>query len=287
MNNTGWIAVGATALALAVGGFLVFESNDDDAASDQPEPVAVATPQPSVTPRVKYPVPQGAVGDDVQNPGKGSGETQASQQPTPAPLPALQDSDAPLLAEAKPLFGTAGMPDFLVPNALIEHFVVTVENLDRQPIRMGFRPVRHVPGRPSVDGKRGEQSVLYLSASNAERYTPYVRALNALDPAQVAALYRRYYPLFQKAYKNLGYPRAYFNDRLIAVIDHLLETPVVEYPIPVVQPKVFYQFADPALEELSWGQKTLIRMGSKHMATVKTFLRALRAELTTGEHAAN
>ncbi len=287
MNNTGWIAVGVSALALAAGGFLVLQQDDSDVATDQSAQEVEAAPQPSVAPKVQYPVPQASAGDKDEVPAKNSTVAEASRQPAPAPLPALQDSDGPLLAEATPLFGKSGVPDFLVPDALIEHLVVTVENLDRQPIRMGFRAVRHVPGRPVVDGKRGEQKVLYLSAANTERYAPYVRVLDAMDPAQVAALYRRYYPLFQKAYKNLGYPRAYFNDRLIAVIDHLLATPVVDYPIPVVQPKVFYQFVDPALEELSWGQKTLIRTGPKHMTTVKAFLRALRAELTAGGTAAD
>jgi hypothetical protein len=33
------------------------------------------------------------------------------------------------------------------------------------------------------------------------------------------------------------------------------------------------------LEALSWGQKTLIRMGPSHMAAVKAKLREIRAEI--------
>ncbi|NIL96265.1 MAG: DUF3014 domain-containing protein, partial [Planctomycetales bacterium] len=58
-----------------------------------------------------------------------------------------------------------------------------------------------------------------------------VKMLAALDTKQVVAVYRRLYPLFQEAYESLGYPNAYFNDRLIEVIDHLLATPQVSDPV--------------------------------------------------------
>ncbi len=277
MNNTAWVAVGLGALALIAGGLLIFQ-NDGGVVADDVAQIVAPSPQPSEAPKIRYPVSEAETAIDTASPDEG--EVEVAHSPTPAPLPALENSDTPLVAEATPLFGKGGLPDFLVPTALIEHFVVTVDNLDRHPIRLGFRPVRHVPGRPVVDGGGSEKSVRYLAAANTQRYAPYVRALEALDPAQVAALYRRYYPLFQQAYKNLGYPRGYFNDRLVEVVDHLLATPAVEYPIPVVQPKVFYQFADPALEDLSWGQKSLIRVGPSQMVTVKSFLRDLRVELT-------
>ena len=50
-------------------------------------------------------------------------------------------------------------------------------------------------------------------------------------------------------------------------------------PIALVQPGVQYQYADPKLEQLSAGQKAMIRMGSANAAVVKEKLRALRAAL--------
>jgi hypothetical protein len=47
------------------------------------------------------------------------------------------------------------------------------------------------------------------------------------------------------------------------VIDHLLATPDVTGPIKLTQPSVFYQFADPSLEERSAGQKLMIRSGPR------------------------
>jgi hypothetical protein len=66
-----------------------------------------------------------------------------------------------------------------------------------------------------------------------------------------------------------GLPDGYFNDRLVEVIDHLLATPDIAGPIKLTQPSVYYQFADPSIEERSAGQKAMIRLGSKNAAIVK------------------
>jgi hypothetical protein len=103
--------------------------------------------------------------------------------------------------------------------------------------------------------------------------------VTSADINNVADTYHRFYPLFQKAYVNLGYPDGYFNDRLIEVIDHLLATPVVEPPIVLDRPNVLYRFADPELEALSSGRKLLIRMGNEHAEKIKNSLRDLRAAI--------
>src|ERR1700734_3603000 len=96
-----------------------------------------------------------------------------------------------------------------------------------------------------------------------------VAVINKLDAKQLGALYIHYYPLFQQSYQNLGYPNGYFNDRLVTTIDHLLTTPDVTGDIVLVRPNVMYQFADPNLEDLSAGQKVLLRMGPANAAIVK------------------
>ena len=66
---------------------------------------------------------------------------------------------------------------------------------------------------------------------------------------------------------------------MIEVIDHLLATPDVKEPIALTQPKVLYEFADPALQELSAGQKALLRMGPDNETRVKAKLREIRKAL--------
>jgi hypothetical protein len=79
---------------------------------------------------------------------------------------------------------------------------------------------------------------------------------------------------------RLGYPDAYFNDRLVEVIDHLVTTPMPEGPIVLTRPNVLYEFADPDLEALSSGQKLLLRMGPDNSATLKRILGKFRSRLT-------
>jgi hypothetical protein len=101
--------------------------------------------------------------------------------------------------------------------------------------------------------------------------------LERTDPGIAVAGYRRLYPQLQKAYEDLGYPNGYLNDRVVDVIDHLLETPEAPGPLLLEQPKVLYRFADADLESRSAGQKLLLRMGVDHARVVKEKLRAVRA----------
>jgi hypothetical protein len=124
---------------------------------------------------------------------------------------------------------------------------------------------------------KGDDQHAVLDPANYQRYTPYVTALQMVDAKQLAQIYFHFYPLFQQAYQNLGYPNGYFNDRLVETIDNLLETPDVSGDIALQRPNVMYQFADPMLENLSAGQKTLVRMGPQNEAIIKAKLKELRA----------
>jgi hypothetical protein len=107
-----------------------------------------------------------------------------------------------------------------------------------------------------------------------------VEVLRKTDMQRFAAVYLHFYPLFQKAYQDLGYPNGYFNDRLVQVIDVLLATPQITGPVELVRPNVMYTFADPKLESRPAGQKVLIRMGPDNAAAVKAKLMELRAIIT-------
>lgn len=188
------------------------------------------------------------------------------------PLPQLNDSDPELRDSLGSLFGRS-LDQVLVPQNIVRNIVVTVDNLPRKKLNVQRAPVKPTPGEFAARGS----DQFALSPENYARYAPIVKLVQSADTQQVADLYRRYYPLFQQAYVDLGYPDGYFNDRLVEVIDHLLETPDVQGPITLTQPGVFYEFADPGLESRSAGQKILLRMGNDNAAAVKTKLRELRS----------
>lgn len=198
---------------------------------------------------------------------------------TGAPLPALGDSDAAVHESLSGIFGNA-IDRFLVPKDIVRHVVATIDNLPRKKTSVQMWPVQPTGGLPVVDSQ-GES--LTLSEQNYARYAPLMALVRNTDTKQVAALYKRYYPLFQQAYSELGYPDAYFNNRLVEVIDHLLQTPEITGPVALKQPGVFYEFADQSLEDRSSGQKLLLRMGPTNAATIKMKLRELRREVARSD----
>jgi hypothetical protein len=132
-----------------------------------------------------------------------------------------------------------------------------------------------------------------ISADNGLRYTPYVLLIETVDLQQVALAYAHLYPAFQKAYEDLGYPRRYFNDRVVEVLDQLLATPDVEGAIKVrrpavngpmqpTRPWVLYEFEDPAFQALTAGQRMLLRTGAVNERRLKARLSELRRLLATG-----
>jgi hypothetical protein len=172
--------------------------------------------------------------------------------------------------------GASAFKQFVRPENLIRHIVVTVDNLAKPKLAVDERPVQPTRGSFQVSG---DDSQATLSPNNAARYAPALAALRKLDNEQLVALYLQYYPLFQSAYQDLGYPNAYFNDRLIAVIDDMLLAPRPPEPVALTRPKVMYEYADPDLESRSAGQKLVMRMSVAEAAEVKDRLRSLRGAL--------
>ena len=211
-----------------------------------------------------------------------SEEPATPAEPQPERLPGLNNSDAPLQAALESVLTVQSHEPLFYPDGLIRRLVVSVDNLPgRQFPRSNYRLARPTPGLMVVERETaGQDERLYLSPENYARYRAFVGVIDGLDSAGLVAIYRRFYPLFQQVYENLGYPAsAYFNDRLIDIIDQLLATPNVAGRIELVRPHVLYQYADPELEKLSAGQKVLIRIGPENARTVKAKLREIRQAL--------
>jgi len=190
------------------------------------------------------------------------------------PLPALADSDRATTQELANLLGADSLLRYVVPQDLVRRIVVTVDNLPRKTYAQRLSPVMPVAGAFAVDGKGGSTTI---GAANAKRYAGMVKVLESVDAKALVAAYVRFYPLFQEAYRELGYPKGHFNDRLVETLDLLIATREPSGPVALAQPKVLYEFANPELEALPAGQKVLLRMGPENAARVKAKLREIRA----------
>jgi len=256
------------------------ETQEPPAAAGQPPPVVkeeearIRYPVEEIAPQREDQVPEDQVQEDVSR----DVAMQVDTNEEELPLPTLEDSDAPLKEAITAFVTERSLKALFRMDGFIRRLVVTIDNLPQKQLpRTKYRVTRSTSGRFAV---QGEGESLYLSTDNFERYTPIVELIAGLDNDRLIAVYLQYYPLFQESYEYLGYPSAYFNDRLIDVIDHLLAAPVVDGPIRLVRPHVLYKFADPDLEALSAGHKTLIRTGPANASKVKTKLREIRQMLT-------
>lgn len=272
-------AIAAVVLVLLVAAFFGWRWYQDQQKPAEPVPVAAA---PNDAPA---PPPPAAAPTGPQNP------VDALAPPDPA-LPKLADSDARVAKALNELIGGKNVTEFLRLDGIVRRFVATVDNLAREQAPASSWPVQPTGQRFITEGPQGQ--VQTIAANNAARYNGIVLLAQSVDPAKAAAVYAKLYPLFQQAYEELGYPGRYFNDRLIAVIDHLLQAPEPAGPVqvrlvevkgdvPSTRPWVRYEYADPKLESLSSGQKIMVRMGLENERKVKTSLRGLRQQIATAD----
>lgn len=264
-SSGSWLVAVVVVLAVIAAGVLIWRKAAQ---------TGTPAPAPSATALVASTTAASPVESTIQHPisQAEAGPAEASS----APLPALEASDDSV---AKALMGLAGAGDLrglLFTDQVIPRIVATVDALPRESVATRILPVRAPRGAFLTEQQDGRT---LTSDRNAERYAPYMRIVESADPQALVAWYVRNYPLFQQAYRDLGYPKAYFNDRLIVAIDDMLAAPDLSAPAELVQPKVFYLYADPGLQSLSAGQKLMLRVGPANEAKIKARLRTIRAAL--------
>ncbi|WNL44882.1 DUF3014 domain-containing protein [Dyella sp. BiH032] len=255
-----WIvAVAVVAAAIAAGVYLWRKGLQGPA----PAPSAPASSATGAAPAVASSVIRHPIADA------------APASASTAPLPALDGSDGTVADELAQL-GGSDLAGLLLREQIIPHVVATIDALPRQGVAVRLLPLRTPRGPFAVDEQEGG---IEMSPRNAERYAPYLRVVEAVDAQKAVAWYVRYYPLFQQAYRDLGYPHGYFNDRLIVAIDDMLAAPQATPPVALVRTDTYYRFVDPSLQQLSAGQKLMLRLGPENAAKVKAKLREIRAAL--------
>ena len=238
------------------------------------DPAPPPAPAADAAPAVQHPV-------DANAP-EGEGKDPAE------PLPALADAGPRVNQMLERLFGRQNVLTFLQPDRFVSHAVATVDNLAREQAPVAVWPINPTPQRFTTLRQGGNGEVIH--PDNSRRYQPLVGLIESMDTAQAVKLYRSHYPLFQKAYEELGFPGRYFNDRLVQVIDHLIDTPVpekapavqlveVKGTVPSLRPWVRYEFADPALQSMSAGRKILVRVGPDNQRRLQSKLADIRQQL--------
>jgi len=222
--------------------------------SETPQPQEPRPPVPPAKPAIRYPI---GPDEDTQ--------------------PALGDTNNAVGDALAKLLGQS-FDSLFKRQQIVRRIVATIDNLPRENLPLQSIPVKSTPGSFLTSGT-GES--LAVSPENASRYLSYVRLAEVVPVEALVRVYKRFYPIFQTEYQDLGYPDKYFNDRLVEVIDHLLATPDIQSPVLLTQPNIIYQFADPKLERLSAGQKIMLRIGSENASKIKAKLHQIREALVS------
>jgi hypothetical protein len=229
-------------------------------------PPPAAAPAPRAAAPAAPPPPEPAIRHPLE---------ETAQAPAPS-LPTLENSDSMMRESLAGLIGRKAFGEAVIPGQLVRRIVATIDNLPRQTAARRMMPLNPVHGSFVVSSSGNGAAI---DKANFARYAPYVRVLESVDAQALVRSYVHAYPLFQRAYEELGYPGKYFNDRLLEAIDDMLAAPEPDAAPALVQPKVLYEFADPDLETRSAGQKILLRMGKDNELRVKAKLREIRGAL--------
>lgn len=263
------VAVGvALAVAAAVAAWWWLQGDAPDAHA--PEPTAATAP-PTVA---AAPQMADAAAASAPEPASAAGSAATPIEPGPKGF----------VAALTDLLGREAVLTLLQTDDFARRIVATVDNLPRRHVAPRLWPVVPAPGRFAVDGSGR------IAPANAARYDAIVRMVTSVPPAEAAALYRGLRPQLQKAYEDLGYPGQDFHARLVEVIDHLLQTPPaapamavtlteVKGSVEPLRPWVRYEFADPALQSLSAGQRILLRVGPTHQAALAAWMKRFLTQI--------
>lgn len=126
---------------------------------------------------------------------------------------------------------------------------------------------------------REEGDRVFIAPRSHARYDAIVDRALRLPARDAAALFAHVEPLLEAALGELGAPAPSARAMLRRAVDHVLATPVPTEPLALTRPKVYYEFADPALEALPPLQKQLLRTGPDNLRKVRAYAKRLREAL--------
>lgn len=254
------ILIVVVVLAVAVIGWALWPSGQE--APPPPEPAPTETPAPEPPPRALEPEPE-------QQPAEPS---QAAEPEVV--LPPLEQSDPFVRERLEPL----DLPEPWVEQGdYVRRLAVLAENASR-----GEYPRRQL----SFLAPQGEFKVerrndrIFVDPVSYDRYDPYVRELEEVDPARVADLLETLDPLVEQALGEIGVeapPGQVFQQ----AVQEALAVPMLEGEgrVELVQPNVMYEYANPELESLSPLQKQILRMGPDNVRRLQDYLRRVAQEM--------
>jgi hypothetical protein len=192
-------------------------------------------------------------------------------------LPPLGQSDARVRELVGALSSESELRTWLAAEDLVRRFASAVGNIaegESPRAALSFLAPQKAFQVVERDGRT------VIAPESFARYDVVARVFSSLDTQGSARVYRTLKPLIDEASQEISRPGQRFDQTLARAIQRLLDTPVPEGDIEVVDtPGVSYVYAAPELEQLSAAQKHLLRMGPANARAVQEKLRELRSAL--------
>lgn len=245
------IAIAVAAIAVIIVGVVVY--TQFMGGEPEPEPAPPPPPPPAV---VEEPAPE-------------------PERPSIV-VPPLDESDEPLRALLEGLSAHPRLADALATDGIARAFVTAVVAIANGESPAGTLRYLEPDERFAIAEREG---MVVIDPASFERYTWITGVFSSLDAAGAAELYNQLEPLFNEAYREIGFPDGNFRDALDAAMNRIASTPVPEGYVEIRRGNVLWEFRDPALESLSPAQKHLLRMGPANARLVQSKIREVQAAL--------
>jgi Protein of unknown function (DUF3014) len=208
-------------------------------------------------------------------------EKEAPPQPE-VKMPALDQSDDFVRQMLKNLSPHGKLGEWLRIKNIIRVFVAAIDNIanGKSPRpQLGFLS----PGQAFQVTEKGDR--IYLDPKGYERFDIITDAIVSFSSSRTVQVYQKLKPLFQEAYRELGYPQKDFHATFIQAMKRILDTPVVEREVLLREEGkgLNYVFIDDGLENMSEVQKHLLRMGPKNTQKIQQKVREIALALGVPE----
>lgn len=198
-----------------------------------------------------------------------SAPASAAANVPPLDLPELDASDAFVRDLIAGLSSHPELAAWLVNDGLVQRFVAAVTN-----IADGASPTAHLGfmGPEAEFSVDSSEARTVIDPASYSRYDLVAETFVSLDTQGAARLYHQLEPLFDEAYRELGFPDGSFNDVLTRAMRNLIAVEVPAQPpelVPSPTIATAYEFKDSALEDRTPAQKQLLRMGPENARRVQ------------------
>jgi hypothetical protein len=199
----------------------------------------------------------------------------ASRRPQrqPLELPSLAASDAMLRELVAQLSRHPMLARFLATRGLVRSVTLSIVQIGDGRTPGEPLAVLRPPTRLDVS------STGQVDVSSFVRWESVVRALQSIPARDAAQVYVNVKPLFDEAYRDLGYPDGDFDHALSKAIRMLQATPPHTGDFALLRRDGYFEHEDPALRSLPPVQKQLLLMGPENSARILAWLGQLAATL--------